>query len=187
MHSVDDPALLVTTRFLLQQMERAVGVPYAQERWAPVGDQLVEMAARRMGTVLVDCDLPEGVYEMATPGYFGHAVIAIRKGLTTNERRLAIRHGLAHLLAGELDSCEGGQVRFMSSMVDVMSLEERRADLFALADMVPDWWLEEVATKGEGELEVWAAEWIRMLIPSWPGQRVQDRARLRVRLFRGIP
>jgi hypothetical protein len=42
------------------------------------------------------------------------------------------------LVAGELEPEEGTEVRFMSSLLDCVTLEERRADLFALADLIPD-------------------------------------------------
>lgn len=181
-----DSALLASTRFLIDQMRRAIGVPYAEPGLSPVNDFWIQHAARHLNTLLEMRVLPKGIYEIATPGYMGNAVIAIRKGLPTNEKRVALRHGLAHLVGGELDDCEAGQVRFMSSMLDVMSLEERRADLFALADMVPDLWIAEVPSTGYADLEYWVAERIRVLLPSWPEERVKDRARLRVLLFGGI-
>jgi hypothetical protein len=181
-----DASIIQSTRFLIEQMKRAVGVPYTEAGLAPVNDWWIQHAARHLNTVIEVRSLPKGIYEIATPGYLGNAVIAIRKGLPTNEKRLALRHGLAHLLGGELDECEAGQVRFMSSVLDLMSLEERRADLFALADMIPDHWIAEVPSEGRADVEYWVAERIRVLIPSWPEERVKDRARLRVDLFGGV-
>jgi hypothetical protein len=181
----DDRTIIASTRFLVDQMGRAVGVPYAEPGVSPVNDFWIQHAARHLNTVLEVRDLPKGIYEIATPGYMGNAVIAIRKGLPTNEKRFALRHGFAHLIGGELDDCEAGQVRFMSSMLDVMSIEERRADLFALADMVPDYWIAEVPSEGYADLEYWVAERIRVLLPSWPEERIKDRARLRVAFFGG--
>jgi hypothetical protein len=182
----DDRAVLASTRFLVTQMERAVGVPYGVAGFSPVSDWWIQHAALHLNTVIEVRKLPEGIYEIATPGYLGNAVIAIRKGLPKHEKRFALRHGLAHLVGGELDDCEAGQVRFMSSVLDLMSLEERRADLFALVDMVPDLWISEVPSNGAADLQYWVAERIRVLLPSWPEERVKDRARLRVLYFGGI-
>jgi hypothetical protein len=181
----DDRTALSSCRFLVDQMKRAIGVPYAEAGLSPVNDWWIQHAARHLNTVLEVRELPKGIYEIATPGYLGNAVIAIRKGLPTNEKRFALRHGLAHLLGGELDECEAGQVRFMSSVLDLMSLEERRADLFALVDMVPDHWIVEVPTLSAADLEYRIAERIRVLLPSWPTERVKDRARLRAKYFAG--
>jgi hypothetical protein len=63
---------------------------------------------------------------------------------------------------------------------------ERLADLFALADTVPGWWIARVARRPftwaavRGEIARCAAE----LAPAWPPDRVDDRADLRLRLFR---
>lgn len=179
----DDRTILRSTRFLVEQMGRAIGVPYAEAGLSPVNDWWIQHAARHLNTLIEVRELPKGIYEIATPGYLGAPVIAVRKGLPVNEKRFALRHGLAHLIGGELDDCEAGQVRFMSSVLDLMSLEERRADLFALIDMVPDHWISEVPTQGKADLEYWVAERIRVLLPSWPEERVKDRARLRVTYF----
>src|SRR5688572_13108736 len=120
--SSDDRTVIASARFLVEQMKRVVGVPYAEPGLSPVNDFWMQHAARHLNTVLEFRALPKGIYEIATPGYLGVAVIAVRKGLPTNEKRLALRHGLAHLLGGELDDCEAGQVRFMSSVLDLMSL-----------------------------------------------------------------
>lgn len=178
-----DLTVLASTRFLVNQMRRAVGVPYAEPGLSPVNDFWMQHAARHLNTVLEVRELPKGIYEIATPGYLGNAVIAIRKGLPTNEKRFALRHGLAHLVGGELDDCEAGQVRFMSSVMDLMSLEERRADLFALVDMIPDYRIAEIPSEGVADLELGVAARIRKLLPSWPEERVMDRARLRVLYF----
>ena len=70
------------------------------------------------------------------PGsHFGEAIRPAggRRSIARERGRAACRHGLAHLLAGDLDVGEGADVRFMSSILEFMSVEERTADCFALA------------------------------------------------------
>jgi hypothetical protein len=67
-----------------------------------------------------------------------------------------------------------------------MAAPERAADLFALADLVPGWWIAELR-RGRtpwrtvrAEIAAAVAEYAE----GWPPERCADRARLRLRLFR---
>ncbi len=137
-----------------------------------------------MGTLISHRDLGEGIQELGMPGYLGVPVIVVNRRLPWGTRRLALRHGLAHLVAGELEPEEGSQIRFMSSMFDYMTLEERRADLFAMADLIPDRELKErrVASYTEGELRRWVTGEVRRYAPEWPASRIEDRIALRMQL-----
>jgi hypothetical protein len=96
-----------------------------------------------------------------------------------------MRHGLAHLVAGELAEEEGAGLRFMSSILDHMTLEERRADLYALADLLPDRTLAgAVITEPSPERGLrWMEGQVQQFAATWSRERVRDRAQLRWDLF----
>lgn len=166
---------------LLDWVGRQTNLAYADETWSPISDITLGIIARQMGAALVERELGADVQEMGIPGYLGPPVIAVNRSIAPGLKRLALRHGLAHLVAGELEPEEGAGVRFMSSVTDWMTLEERRADLFALADLVPDRVLTEWRARGLA-LEAAVAREIRRYAPAWPAGRVGDRVALRLRL-----
>jgi hypothetical protein len=96
------------------------------------------------------------------------------------DRCLALRHQVAHVLAGD------GAGAVCLSGDGQQRRPERVADLFALADAVPGWWIARVVRASgswravHGEVARCVAE----LAPAWPPERVHDRAELRLRLFR---
>lgn len=184
--SRDDQAVIQSTRALLEATRRqSSGLAYAEDDWSPVADITLEMIARRFGAVLRQDDLPASYQELGVPAYFGAPVIVINRNLCTDARRLALRHGLAHLIAGELEAEPAGEVRFMSSALDWMTLCERRADLFAIADLIPDCKIadERAAGADEQDLLWWLCRRIASFAHSWPLERIQDRARLRLALW----
>lgn len=118
---------------------------------------------------------------LTVPPIGGEYAIGIRSDLSWSEHAFALRHELAHVLAGDVEE----PVR----MVDrgYLTQAERYADLFALADLVPGAYLgtlrklripwKEIRADLEQQIrELWG--------PDWPVARVDDRARLRLRLFR---
>jgi hypothetical protein len=94
------------------------------------------------------------------------------------ERTFALRHELAHVLAGDADGAvfladDGWTAR-----------EERTADLFALADLVPGWWIAQLLGAVPGrELAAEVAQAVGEFAQGWPTERVLDRVRLRLRLY----
>ncbi|HEX9939129.1 MAG TPA: hypothetical protein VGB15_18445 [Longimicrobium sp.] len=95
------------------------------------------------------------------------------------DRWFALRHQVAHVLAGDAS----GAVCLAAE--GYHRHPERLADLFALADAVPGWWISGVA-RGHGawrDVRRGIAERIARLAPAWPPDRVHDRAELRMRLF----
>ena len=72
----------------------------------------------------------------------------------------------------------------MSSVLDFMAIEERRADLFALADLVPDRTLAELRGRRYrfDELTRWLWCEIKRFAPAWSTVRVADRVGLRLAL-----
>lgn len=67
-----------------------------------------------------------------------------------------------------------------------MGVAERVADLFALADLLPGWWVQELRASGTPWHEVRAeiACSIASHAEAWMAERMEDRAGLRLRLFR---
>ena len=106
--------------------------------------------------------------------------ILVNRSAERIDRQFALRHEIAHVLAGDAE----GAV-FLTD-AGYMTLPERVADLFALADLVPGWWIADVR-KGQtpwrqvrAEITLALAEYAE----SWPAERLEDRAELRLRLFR---
>lgn len=183
--NADIPAVLASTRALIDWTRGQAGHCYADDHFSPISDLDLEIIARRFSCRLKVDVLPSGVQEVGIPGYMGNPTIVVSRDLPSGHRRLAARHGLAHLVAGELEGEHDSGVRFMSSVLDHMTLEERRADLFGLADLIPDRDLAtivRVEPSPEGARE-WMRHRIRELTPGWPEQRLEDRASLRWALF----
>ncbi len=184
-NSAEDRQVLVSTRLLLARVRERSGLAYADDTWSPISDITLDILARQMGGMIVQEELGANTQEIGVPGYFGPPAIVVNRRIAAGFRRLALRHGLAHLAAGELDVGQESEVRFMSSILDYGTLEERRADLFALADLVPDRLIDEALLAGTPlrALPIWVASEIRRYAAAWPDPRVRDRARLRVALY----
>jgi len=118
---------------------------------------------------------------LTIPPIAGEYAIGIRADLSWSEYAFALRHELAHVLAGDVDE----PVR----MVDrgYLTQAERYADLFALADLVPRAYLDGLRRLRIpwGEIRADIEQQIRELWgPDWPWARVADRSVLRLRLYR---
>lgn len=116
---------------------------------------------------------------MAVPDA-GQHLIVLDTGCLKGDRIFTIRHEFAHILAGEVEDA-----MYLTSE-DTMSFSERRADLFALADVTPTW----LMTWRKRKVRTWKAltlevvQSYRELTEGWSEQRLWDRAKLRVLLFR---
>lgn len=118
---------------------------------------------------------------LTIPPIAGEYAIGIRADLSWSEHAFALRHELAHVLAGDVEE----PVR----MVDrgYLTQAERYADLFALADLVPRAYLDGLCRLRIpwGEIRADIEQQIRELWgPDWTTARVDDRASLRLRLYR---
>lgn len=185
MQDRESRAVLNSTRMLLQAVRGQAGLAYADDTCSPISDITLGIVARRMGCALRVDDLGPDFQEFGLPGYLGPPMIVINRRIDPGLRRCALRHGLAHLVAGELEVGQGSEVRFMSSILDYMSLEERRAALFALADLIPDRQLSTIASAAYSSLDIkrWLIQEIRPYARGWPEERLRDRALLREGLY----
>ena len=177
--------MVVSARLLIARVREQAGLAYADDTWSPISDITLDIIARRLGGVIVQDELGANTQEVGVPGYFGPPTIVVNRRIRSGFRRLALRHGLAHLVAGELDVGQDSEVRFMSSVLDYDTLEERRADLFALADLIPDRQLDEVLLAGRPvrELSGFVRTQVQLYAAEWPMRRIRDRTRLRLALY----
>jgi hypothetical protein len=117
---------------------------------------------------------------MTLPRCAGVFPVLVNRGAERTDRFFALRHELAHVLAGDTD----GAV-FLADE-GYMAAPERAADLFALADLVPGWWIAELR-RGRAPWRAVTAE-IALAVAEyaerWPEERRDDRARLRLGFFR---
>ncbi|HEX2201863.1 MAG TPA: hypothetical protein VHG91_01125 [Longimicrobium sp.] len=129
----------------------------------------VEVFPFRSATVAMTLPKTAGVYP-----------VLLNRAAERTDRFFALRHELAHVLAGEAE-----RAVFLADE-GFMAAPERVADLFALADLVPGWWIADVRrgrtpwAKVRAEIALAVAEYAA----EWPPRRFADRAVLRLRLFR---
>lgn len=147
-------------------------------------DQLAELL-QRSSCFLHLTHFPQSMVDggdiaFVAPAIRGINAITVDRGASRVDRQLAIRHELAHVARADVE-----EITYMTER-DYRSHGERVADLVALADLVPariiafmrkrrvPWRavLEEV----QGAIETYAS--------SWTSDRVEDRAALRVALYR---
>ena len=147
-----------------------LGVWYAGEDWAPISDLTLALLLKRAG-VAWDYAPLDGLCEIVTPPICGIHLMLVEHLQTPAERRFAVRHGLGHVLAGHVE--EESFVRDR----DPFSHEERVADMFAFADLLPDRKLAELRTAGyrPWDLELWTINEMRRYCPSWKISRLTDR------------
>lgn len=110
----------------------------------------------------------------------GRKVIAIDTACTRSDAEFTLRHELAHILADDV------QFALFLTSEDTMSFSERRADLFAVADLTPTRWMEWMrgGRRRWKLLELDVKQAFRELTDGWSEQRLNDRAHLRVQLYR---
>ncbi len=136
---------------------------------------------RSLGAGVRDDELGPRVYGLALPGIFGPPVILVHRCLRGQRRRLVLAHELAHLAAGELAARSDGAAPLAASFLDKWTVSERRADLFALAVVLPD---QVLSGLGAGRVrDSLLRTAVSELLPSYPPELIRDRARLRVLLF----
>lgn len=146
------------------------GVAYADEDWAPLSDITLALLLKRAGVRWKYAPL-EGLCEVVSPPICGIHIMLVERAQTPQERRFAVRHGLGHVLAGHVE--ESSFVRNR----DPFSHEERVADMFAFADLIPDRKLRELeaARYRPWDISLWTIAQMRGYCPSWRIGRLNDR------------
>lgn len=107
-------------------------------------------------------------------------LICVNSRRDRRDRFYGARHELGHVLQGDVD----GAV-FLTDR-EYMSPAERACDLFAFADLIPGSWvalMRELSGNWRGALDE-VRQALLQYAEDWPQERLEDRTRLRVRLFR---
>jgi Zn-dependent peptidase ImmA (M78 family) len=178
MASCDDDAVLAAACRLVERARETVG-GYAG-KLAPARTDQVSILLGAANCHVEVFPFQSDTVAMVLPQCAGVYPILINRSAEETDRFFALRHELGHVLAGDVD----GPV-FLAHE-GYMSPAERVADLFALADLVPGWWIGEVR-RGRTpwrEVKRQIALAVAQYAEAWPPQRFGDRAELRLRMFR---
>ena len=174
----DDAGVLAAARRLVERAREVV--PSYAASVAPVRtDQVSALMAA------ADCHVEVFPFQsdtvaMVLPRCEGVYPVLLNRTADQTDRFFALRHELGHVLNGDVD----GPV-FLADE-GYMSGAERAADLFALADLVPGWWIAEVR-RGRTpwrEVKRQIAMAVATYAEAWPAQRFGDRAELRLAFYR---
>lgn len=179
MSSEDAEAGVVRAAARLVRAARALEGGYAGPL-APVRtDQLARMMDRA-GCHVEVFPFTSTTVAMTLPRCAGVYPVFLNRAADRTDRVFALRHELGHVLAGDVD----GAV-FLADE-GYMAPAERVADLFALADLVPAWWLRWLDEGAPCDAPDEVAQAVLEFAEEWPEDRAADRARLRLRLFREL-
>jgi hypothetical protein len=174
----DDDAVVASARRLVERARETVGA-YAGTLSPARTDQVSDLLGAA-GCHVEIFPFHSDTVAMVLPPCGGVYPIFINRSAEETDRLFALRHELGHVLAGDVD----GPV-FLADE-GYMSPAERTADLFALADLVPGWWIAEVR-RGRTpwrEVKRQIAMAVATYAEAWPAQRFGDRAELRLALYR---
>lgn len=151
----DHAAVVREVRRLVARCHQ-LGVAYATDDWSPLSDITLGLLLRRAG-IQWEYVHAEHFGEVVWPPICGTYLLQLNRAQPPAHRRFALRHGLAHVLAGHV-----ADLSFAHDGHHWMCWEERVADAFALADLVP----ERIGDR--------AAE-VRKYCPEWSEYRLRDR------------
>jgi hypothetical protein len=151
------------------------------------GAGFIPLRTDQLSTLLVGAECHLEVFPfhsdtvaMVLPRCAGVYPILLNREAHRTDALLALRHEVGHVLAGDVDG-----VIFMAAS-GCMTLPERAADLFALADLVPAGWIRWIRRERLSWREVAreVEDAVRGYAEDWDPERLQDRVRLRCALFR---
>jgi hypothetical protein len=180
---IADEDVLRATADAVRQLQR-LGIGY-DDLFSPLTDEGLHEALRRLTIRASGHALGTGAnapLELVTPPLYGRYLLLWSTDVDDDRRRFALRHGMGHVVAGHVTT-----PRFLAADGDWTAPVERTADLFALADLVP---FPQISALKRGNSwravrdEIAALVWMHTL--DWPAERVQDRAVMRVALFREL-
>ncbi len=176
--SSEDLYVLNATRRVVAKA-REVQPEYAGPS-APARTDQISLLLARSGCHVEVFHFASDTVAMTLPPCAGVYPVLVNRGAERSDRAFALRHEVGHVLAGDVE----GAI-FLSSGEGHMTPEERIADLFALADLVPGWWIEWVCG-GENDPDSLGGEIAQAIAEyaeGWPEDRTVDRARLRLLLY----
>lgn len=175
--SSEDRAVVEATAALVR---RAWSMLEEESARTPLRTDQISRLLARTRTRLCEYRFLSSAVGMAIPwGAEEHAIL-IDSTAARADYEFTIRHELAHVLSGEVS-----ETLFLSA-ADTMSFSERRADLFAVTDLVPAWLISQL----RGTRRPWSRvtldvqQAFRELTEGWSEERLRDRARLRTELYR---
>ena len=180
---IEDADVLQAVAEAVRQLQR-LGVGY-DDLFSPLPDEVLDAALRRLTIRASGHALgtePNAPLELVTPPLYGRYLLLWSTDVDADRRRFALRHGMGHVAAGHVTT-----PRFLTADGDWMTPDERVADLFALADLVPFHHVS--ALKRGNSWKVVRAEvsaLVRIHTLDWPAERVDDRAAMRVALYREL-
>lgn len=177
--NADDAAVLDATHAAVLRVQ-SLGVLYA-DLFSPLHDDGLRDALRRMTITIRGGALGTQDIEAVSPPIFGRYLMLYSTDVDVPRRRFALRHGMGHVAAGHVS-----EIAWLSNRDDHMSHDERVADTFALADLVP-WCDISAMREGRAGWHTIEEEIVRVVRHStigWSPARVEDRARLRMLLYR---
>ena len=175
----DDAALVERAAALVRALQGAA--PGYDDLFAPVHDDALAGALRRHAvSVHAAPGAPPTTRFVLTPVLYGRHRLVLAAAATPDQRRLAMRAALAHLLAGHAD--DGAPLASPAP-----APLARLTDVVALADLVPFWQVGDARRRGRlgwRALTAYAAAEASRLTADWGAVRAADRAALRVALWR---
>ena len=176
----EDAGVLDQVVGLIERTRSLVGPYEYAGSGAPIGTAQICELAEKLGCELHYFAFQSEAFDMALPPVQGANLIFVDSRTQRSDQALTVRHELAHVLTGEV-----AEPTYLTA-ADTLSHSERVADLFAVADLVPTWYVRQLRGRRRPwkhtELEIKQA--FRELTEGWSEQRLNDRARLRLLLFR---
>jgi len=174
----DETAVLAAAKKLVEAAREVV--PGYASSLAPARTDQVSTLMNAAGCHVEVFPFQSDTVAMVLPRFAGVYPVLVNRAAEQTDRFFALRHELGHVLAGDVDGA------VFLAHEGYMSASERAADLFALADLVPGWWIAE-ARRGRTpwrQVRREIAMAVATYAEAWPPQRFGDRAELRLALYR---
>lgn len=175
-----DEERIVSAAGRLVDVARGVVADYAGP-YAPIRTDQLSTLLRGTGCHVEVFSFLSDTIAMTLPRCADVYPVLVNRNAERTDRAFAFRHEIAHVMAGDVE----GAVYLEDN--GYMAMPERIADLFTLADLVPGWWIADLRRgqtpwrRVRAEIALAIAEYAE----SWEEERLEDRAKLRLGLFRG--
>jgi hypothetical protein len=175
----EDHALLDAVTAAVRAAQRPDEAATYDGLFAPLHDDALDALLRRSTIAVRAAALGATTDCVVTPPLFGRYLAICSADATPDQRRVALRRGLAHVLCGHVGEHTPLPLPAPPAVM-------RAADVFALVDLIPFWQLHEWrrARLGWRSAMREAAQTAAAHAPDWDAARAADAARLRVLLYR---